>query len=62
MKRKVVLLKESTNVKRVHPLNADQLKGVMGGVTANPIPVPIPVPQPPGATGPTAPDRDWGWW
>jgi hypothetical protein len=58
MKRKVVLLKESTNAKRVHPLNADQLKGVLGGITASP----IPLPPPPGVGGPIDVDRDWGWW
>lgn len=58
MKRKVVLLKESKNAKRVHPLNADELEGVRGGITVNP----VPLPPPPGVGGPIDVDRDWGWW
>lgn len=61
MKRKVVLLKESKTAQRVHPLNAEELERVTGGIIGNPVPVPQPLP-PPGSTGPIDVDRDWGWW
>ncbi|MCA9649085.1 MAG: hypothetical protein H6712_15940 [Myxococcales bacterium] len=56
MKKKLVLLKEAKNKKRVHPLSPEELENVTGGVVA-------PKPIDPTAPGATQPDsRDWGWW
>lgn len=59
MKRKLVLLKEAKHGKRVHPLSAEELEAVTGGITAGSLPDPIPLP---GVGDPTPVPRDWGWW
>jgi bacteriocin-like protein len=56
MKKKLVVLEEAKQAKRVHPLSAEELANVTGGITMEPAPLPLP-----GAKPQPVP-RDWGWW
>lgn len=55
-KKKLVVLREAKNTKRLHPLSPEELEEATGGVTQSPTePAPAPTVHQDVA-------RDWGWW